>query len=60
MTAKNAATKATNETAKVTVTVTDDRGVTFAKKFCAKGTKISCTPGQAKILQGQRVIDAEV
>jgi dihydroxyacetone kinase len=58
VTEENKATEAKqNETAKVTVTVTADAGVTFARKEYKKGDKITCTPGQAKILKAQRVAE---
>lgn len=45
------------ETAKVTVKVTADSGVTFAGKPYKQGDTITCTPGQAKILKAQRVAE---
>lgn len=51
------AAEAKTETAKVSVTVTADKGVNFAGKHYAKGGKIECTPGQAAILKARRVAE---
>jgi|JTFO01.1.fsa_nt_gb hypothetical protein len=55
--ATKAAEQKETETAKVSVKVTADTGVTFARKHYAKGESITCTPGQAKILKAQRVTE---
>lgn len=55
--AKKPAVEQEPETAKVTVKVTADAGVTFARKHYAKGESITCTQGQAKILKAQRVAE---
>lgn len=48
----------TTETAKVSVKVTAKDGVTFKREHYAQGAEIkNITPGQAKILKAQRVVE---
>lgn len=52
--------KAKTEPARVSVTVTDEAGVTFARKDYKKGETIHCTAEQVETLKAQGVISNEV